>query len=177
LHRLALAEHLLTMQGWIWHRRLAWQILKLCRVRRSIHAHEDATSHPGMVVVVFPLSPFPPDLCPHGTRKRESNGALDFDGFCWMGGRNNQPKMGRNDGISFGEDGAQGDDNWGGRCRIVCANRFRGKNKDNEIRRGYVAANRRLHATTNQINAGAMGGGYLRDGLVDGCVEGFYFIL
>ena len=34
-----------------------------------------------------------------------------------------------------------------------------------------------LHATTNQINAGAMGGGYLRDGLVDGCVEGFYFII
>ena len=25
---------------------------------------------------------------------RESNGALDFDGFCWMGGRNNQPKVG-----------------------------------------------------------------------------------
>jgi hypothetical protein len=28
---------------------------------------------------------------------RESDGALDFDGFCWMGGRNNQPKVGRND--------------------------------------------------------------------------------
>ena len=37
---------------------------------------------------------------------RESNGALDFYGFCWMGGRNNQPKMGRNDGISLGEDGS-----------------------------------------------------------------------
>jgi hypothetical protein len=36
--------------------------------------------------------------------KRESNGALDFDGFCWMGGRNNQPKVGRNDGMSFGEE-------------------------------------------------------------------------
>jgi hypothetical protein len=24
---------------------------------------------------------------------RESDGALDFDGFCWMGGRNNQPKV------------------------------------------------------------------------------------
>ena len=34
---------------------------------------------------------------------RESNGALDFDGFCWMGGRNNQPKVGRNDCIYFGE--------------------------------------------------------------------------
>ena len=22
------------------------------------------------------------------------DGALDFDGFCWMGGRNNQPKFG-----------------------------------------------------------------------------------
>jgi hypothetical protein len=52
---------------------------------------------------------------------RESNGAFDFDGFCWMGGRNNQPKVSRNDGISFGEDGAQGDDDWGGRCCIVCA--------------------------------------------------------
>ena len=27
---------------------------------------------------------------------RESNGALDFNGFCWMGGSNNQPKVGRN---------------------------------------------------------------------------------
>ena len=63
---------------------------------------------------------------------RESNGALDFDGFCWMGGRNNQPKVGQNDGISFGEDGAQGDGDWGGRCRIVCAIRFQGKNKYNE---------------------------------------------
>ena len=36
-------------------------------------------------------------------KNRESNGALDFDGFCWMGGRNNQPKVGRNDAIYFGE--------------------------------------------------------------------------
>ena len=36
-------------------------------------------------------------------KNRESDGALDFDGFCWMGGRNNQPKVGRNDGIYFGE--------------------------------------------------------------------------
>jgi len=28
---------------------------------------------------------------------RESNGALDFDGFCWRGGCNNQPRVGRND--------------------------------------------------------------------------------
>ena len=34
---------------------------------------------------------------------RESNGALDFDGFCWMGERNNQPKVGQNNGIYFGE--------------------------------------------------------------------------
>jgi hypothetical protein len=32
-------------------------------------------------------------------KKRESDGVLDFDGFCWMGGRNNQPKVGRNDAI------------------------------------------------------------------------------
>ena len=34
---------------------------------------------------------------------RESEGALDFDGFCWMGGRNNQTKVGQNDGIHFWE--------------------------------------------------------------------------
>ena len=34
---------------------------------------------------------------------RESHGALDFDGFCWMGGHNNQPKVGQNNGIYFGE--------------------------------------------------------------------------
>ena len=34
---------------------------------------------------------------------RESDGALDFDGFCWMGGRNNQPKVSQNDGTYFGE--------------------------------------------------------------------------
>ena len=34
---------------------------------------------------------------------RESNGALDFDGFCWMRGRNNQPKVRKNNGIYFGE--------------------------------------------------------------------------
>jgi hypothetical protein len=39
---------------------------------------------------------------------RERNRALDFDGFCWMEGCNNQPKVSRNDGISFREDGVQG---------------------------------------------------------------------
>ncbi len=53
------------------------------------------------------------------------------------GGCNNEPKVGQNDGISFGEDGTQGNDDWGGCCRIVCATRFWGKNKYNEIRRGY----------------------------------------
>ena len=53
------------MQGWIWHRRLAWQILNLSRVRWSIHAHKDTTSPPAMVAVVFPLPPFPPNLYPH----------------------------------------------------------------------------------------------------------------
>jgi hypothetical protein len=32
-------------------------------------------------------------------KNRESDGALDFDGFCWMRGRNNQPKVGPNDGM------------------------------------------------------------------------------
>ncbi len=34
---------------------------------------------------------------------RESKRALDVDGFCWMGGRNNQPKVSQNNGIYFGE--------------------------------------------------------------------------
>ncbi len=42
------------------------QILKLCCVRRSIHAHEDMTLPPAIVTVVILLSPFPPHLCPHG---------------------------------------------------------------------------------------------------------------
>ena len=33
---------------------------------------------------------------------RESNGALDFDGLCCMGGHTNQPKVGQNNGIYFG---------------------------------------------------------------------------
>jgi hypothetical protein len=39
---------------------------KLCCARRSIHAHEDTTSPPAMVAVVFTLPPFPPNLCPRG---------------------------------------------------------------------------------------------------------------
>jgi hypothetical protein len=35
-------------------------------------------------------------------KKRERRG-LGFHGFCWMGGRNNQPKVVRNDGIYFWE--------------------------------------------------------------------------
>ena len=54
------------MQGWICHRRLAWQILKLSRVRRGIPAHEDTTSPPAMIAVVLPLPPLPPNLCPRG---------------------------------------------------------------------------------------------------------------
>ena len=52
-------------------------------------------------------------------KNREGDGASDFDGFCWMGGRNNQPKSGRIVRILLGETGAQGDDDGGGRCRIV----------------------------------------------------------
>ena len=31
------------------------------------------------------------------------DGALDFDGFCWMGGRNNQTKVGQNYVIYYWE--------------------------------------------------------------------------
>ena len=52
-------------------------------------------------------------------KNRERDQTLDFDGFCWMGGRNNQPKSGRIVRILLGETGAQGNDDRGGRCRIV----------------------------------------------------------
>ena len=32
-------------------------------------------------------------------KNRESDGALIFDGFQWMGGHNNQPRVGTTDGI------------------------------------------------------------------------------
>jgi hypothetical protein len=32
-------------------------------------------------------------------KKREGDGALDFDGVCWMGGHNTQPKSSRNIGL------------------------------------------------------------------------------
>ena len=37
--------------------------------------------------------------CSDEILKIESDGTLSFDGFCWMGGRNNQPKVGLSDGI------------------------------------------------------------------------------
>ena len=36
-------------------------------------------------------------------KNRESDGTLSFDGFRWMGGRNNQPKVSQSDGIYLGE--------------------------------------------------------------------------
>ncbi len=35
-------------------------------------------------------------------KNRESNGALGFDGLHWMGGHNNQPKVGLSNGIKLG---------------------------------------------------------------------------
>ena len=53
-------------------------------------------------------------------KNRESDGAFDFDGICWMGGRTNQPKVGLHVRIWMvrGE-GAQGDDDGGGHCQII----------------------------------------------------------
>ena len=34
---------------------------------------------------------------------REGDGASDFDGFCWMGGQNNQPKSSPIVGVYYGE--------------------------------------------------------------------------
>jgi len=52
-------------------------------------------------------------------KNRERDQTSDFDGFCWMGGRNNQPKSGRIIRILLGERGVQGDDDGGGCCRII----------------------------------------------------------
>ncbi len=35
-------------------------------------------------------------------KNRESDGALGFNGFHWMGGHKNQPKVGLGDGIKLG---------------------------------------------------------------------------
>jgi hypothetical protein len=47
-------------------------------------------------------------------KNRERDQTSDFDGFCWMGGRNNQPKSSRIIRILLGETGAQGVDDGGG---------------------------------------------------------------
>ena len=36
-------------------------------------------------------------------KNRVGDGASDFDGFCWMGGHNNQLKSSRNVGVNYGE--------------------------------------------------------------------------
>ena len=36
-------------------------------------------------------------------KNREGDGASDFDGFCWMGGHNNQLKSSRHVGVNYGE--------------------------------------------------------------------------
>ncbi len=46
---------------------------------------------------VYPL--FRGVECSDEILKIESDGTLSFDGFRWMGGRNNQPKVGLSDGI------------------------------------------------------------------------------
>ncbi len=62
-------------------------------------------------------------------KNRESDGALDFNGFCWMGGCSNQPKVGRNDWTYFLGDSAQGDDDRGGCCCIVWVIKLLDKNQ------------------------------------------------
>ena len=52
-------------------------------------------------------------------KDRERDQTSDFDGFCWMGGCNNQSKSGRIIRILLKETGDQGDGDGGGRCRIV----------------------------------------------------------
>jgi hypothetical protein len=66
-------------------------------------------------------------------KNRERDQALDFDGFFWMGGRNNQPKSGRIVRILLGEMGAQVDDDGGGRCRIVSVVKVREKNNKSKF--------------------------------------------
>ena len=67
---------------------------------------------------------------------RENDGALDFDGFCWMGGRNNQPKVGLNVRIWLGgrerREMTMGED----AVRSFRPSNEGAKNMSNKIRRG-----------------------------------------
>ncbi len=60
-----------------------------------------------------------------------------------------------------GGDGTQGNDNGGGRCRIVLAIQIGGKklNKQNSPRL-YAAANQQINTTTNQMHAGVSREGF-----------------
>ena len=70
-------------------------------------------------------------------KNREGDGASDFDGSCWMGGRNNQPKSGRIVGIYLGETArramAIGED----AIKSFWPSDLGQRNKKSEIRRGF----------------------------------------
>ena len=59
-------------------------------------------------------------------KNREGDGASNFDGSCCIGESNNQPKVGRIDGI-FGLGDAQGGGDRGRRRHTVSAFGLRGK--------------------------------------------------
>jgi hypothetical protein len=68
---------------------------------------------------------------------REGDEAMSFNGFSWMGGRNNQPKVGRNDGIHLEETASRAMTIGGDAVESFRPSDFGGKNKYNEIRRGF----------------------------------------
>jgi hypothetical protein len=69
-------------------------------------------------------------------KNRESDGAFDFDGICWMGGRTNQPKVGLHVRIWLGgrerREMTMGED----AVRSFRPSNEGAKNMKNKIRRG-----------------------------------------
>ena len=69
-------------------------------------------------------------------KNRESDGAFDFDGICWMGGRTNQPKVGLHVRIWLGgrerREMTMGEDT----VRSFRPSNEGAKNMKNKIRRG-----------------------------------------
>jgi hypothetical protein len=90
------------------------------------------------------------------------DGALDFDGFCWMGGRNNQPKVGRNYGIYFWETARRAMTIGEAAAALFGPSNYWTKINKRTSSWLWAAANQQFHTTTKLINAGAIGEGFYR---------------
>ncbi len=66
-------QTMVSAVGWVLERRCKWAERVGVDVYSSLWVANEATK-----------------------KNRDGNGTLDFDGFSWMGGHNNQPKSSRN---------------------------------------------------------------------------------